>query len=89
MIQSQHERPNLLLPGLEPSGNSRSAEHGFPEQLMGWLGRHALPGSAYVRLDASCDGSRGSMIVTSYDEHDRVLAHETFDLHVTDYLIAS
>ena len=79
----------LALPLPDTNRKSLAADYGFPEQLMGWLSRHALHGSAYVRLDASCDGSRGSMIVTSYDEHDRAIADETFDLHATDYLMAS
>ena len=56
---------------------------------MGWLSRRAVMGSAYVRLDASSDGNRGCMIVTSYDEHGRVLAYETFDLYTAGCLMTS
>ena len=79
----------LPLPELGTENTTSNVDYQFPEKLMGWLSRRAQPGSAYVRLDASCDGYRGTIIVTSYDEHDRSLADETFDLHETDYLMAA
>lgn len=61
----------------------------LPGALMKWMTRRAQPGSVRVHLVASTDGALGQIIISSYDEYDKNMGDETFEVTTLDHLMTA
>lgn len=83
-------RTQLTLPSMGEDTEPRcGTDNDLPQKLMNWLCCKAAEGSTYTNLTASCDGRRGTLVVASYDEYDRCLAEDVYELHAVEYLLAA